>query len=136
VAGLVVDFDDAVRDVRGQPGSVCGWDQDIRLAVRDEDGYGDVSNAEAPRSKECKVVIHPASHTVERLEAPQYASPTPFAVAAEFPASGGALGMAERRLLFSVANSSVRVAERDHLGVSSFAGRHVRRRRARRLATL
>ena len=46
---------------------MCGWDEDIGLAVLDEDGYRDVSNVEAPRSKKCKVIIHPPPDTVHGL---------------------------------------------------------------------
>ena len=64
VAGLVIDLDDAIRDIRGEPCSVRCWDKDVGLAVLDEDRYRDVSNVEAPRPQKCKVVVHPAPHAI------------------------------------------------------------------------
>ena len=60
VAPPVFDHHRGAGDVVGQPGTVCGRDQDILCAVPHFDRNGDFGDVEAPRPQERELVIDPA----------------------------------------------------------------------------
>ena len=70
MTGVVVDLDDAARDVRGQPLAVGRRDEHVGGAVADENRDRDLADVEAPRPEVRKVVVDPAADARSRPARP------------------------------------------------------------------